>query len=183
MHYLFAFTGPSGAGKTSLAQACFRKDQKIITHTTRPPRTGEKDGVDYYFETPISFQRLIDNEALAEFDHYHHHLYGIAWQDILDHLAHDHGTAVLTVPGVQALARKLDKQLVTFFLELPLTVAEARMQARGDEPQQIAARLSTLLAEQQQVEQLAISQLYRIDASQPLSELIQTTKGIIQQYQ
>jgi guanylate kinase len=56
-HKLIVITGATGTGKTTVSG--YLRDNyrihRVMTHTTRPARTGEKNGVDYYFETPASF--------------------------------------------------------------------------------------------------------------------------------
>ena len=58
--YMFIVTGAAGSGKTTVAN--YLQDHydmhRVITHTTRLPRPGEQDGVDYHFETPSSLKKL-----------------------------------------------------------------------------------------------------------------------------
>ena len=58
--YVFIVTGAAGSGKTTVAN--YLQDHygmhRVITHTTRLPRPGEQDGVDYHFETPNSMKKL-----------------------------------------------------------------------------------------------------------------------------
>ena len=56
---LFIVTAPSGAGKTSLLRELLNREERLavsISHTTRPMREGEEDGVDYYFVSPEEFE-------------------------------------------------------------------------------------------------------------------------------
>lgn len=70
MNKCYVFIGPSGSGKTSIAEKIFRQDQKIITYTTRRPRTGEQDQKDYYFVSPEEFNQMINDRAFVEWDEY-----------------------------------------------------------------------------------------------------------------
>ena len=66
---LFVISAPSGAGKTSLIAAAVESIADLavsISHTTRSPRSGEKDGRDYHFVSASEFQKLIESEALFE---------------------------------------------------------------------------------------------------------------------
>ena len=59
---LFVITAPSGAGKTSLIEAVMRDDPSLkisVSYTTRPPRKGEKDGVDYHFVDEKTFRMIL----------------------------------------------------------------------------------------------------------------------------
>lgn len=70
---------PSGAGKTSLAQELGRRRSDVdfsISATTRPPRPGERDGVDYHFRARGSFQSMIEAGELLEWAEVHGNLYG-----------------------------------------------------------------------------------------------------------
>ncbi len=78
---IFIVSSPSGAGKSSLLKALFEEHNKdgslymSISHTTRPMRPGEKDGVDYHFVSESEFKQLIDRNAFYEwaqvFDKYY----------------------------------------------------------------------------------------------------------------
>ncbi|MEG3593200.1 MAG: guanylate kinase [Pseudomonadota bacterium] len=66
---LFVISAPSGAGKTSLIAAALESITDLavsISHTTRSPRSGERDGRDYHFVSASEFQKLIESEALFE---------------------------------------------------------------------------------------------------------------------
>lgn len=66
---LFVISAPSGAGKTSLIASAVESIADLavsISHTTRSPRSGEKDGRDYHFVSASEFEKLIESEALFE---------------------------------------------------------------------------------------------------------------------
>lgn len=66
---MFVLSSPSGAGKTTLSRALLAEDGDItmsVSATTRPPRPGEVDGVDYYFVSPRQFAAMVDDGALLE---------------------------------------------------------------------------------------------------------------------
>ena len=74
---LYIVTAPSGAGKTSLVRELIAGDDSLgisVSHTTRPKREGERDGVDYFFVSPGEFRRkLDDNDFLEHAEVYGHH--------------------------------------------------------------------------------------------------------------
>jgi guanylate kinase len=75
---LFVIAAPSGAGKTSLTRALLEREPSIrmsVSDTTRPPRPGERDGVDYHFVTPDRFATLKDAGEFLEFAHVHGNWY------------------------------------------------------------------------------------------------------------
>ena len=76
---LFVISAPSGAGKTSLIAAAIESITDLavsISHTTRDPRSGERDGRDYHFVSTSEFQKLIESEALFEHAEVFSNFYG-----------------------------------------------------------------------------------------------------------
>ena len=66
---LFVFSGPSGTGKGTILSSYFEKynDTNLkysVSATTRSPRTGEEDGINYFFKTKDQFQNMIENDEL-----------------------------------------------------------------------------------------------------------------------
>lgn len=89
---LYIVSAPSGAGKTSLLNRLLAITSGVelsVSYTTRPPRPGEQDGVDYHFIDPHRFQRLLAQEALLEHAVVYDHYYGTGHQTVLDRLAAD----------------------------------------------------------------------------------------------
>ncbi|MBN1946082.1 MAG: guanylate kinase [Bradymonadales bacterium] len=87
---IVALSGPSGVGKTTLANGLLQRCPTLklsISHTTRPPRGQEKNGVEYYFVGPDHFARLVAEDRFAE----HAQLF-----------AHRYGTAKATLEGIEA---------------------------------------------------------------------------------
>ena len=77
---LLVISSPSGAGKTTLARA-LAQDEKLefsVSYTTRTPRAGERDGVDYKFVTDEEFSEMIDRQEFAEWAVVHGRRYGTA---------------------------------------------------------------------------------------------------------
>jgi guanylate kinase len=76
---LFIISAPSGAGKTSLvAELLNRLDnlQVSVSHTTRPSRRGEKDGVDYHFVSHQQFETMVEQQQFVEHAKVHNNYYG-----------------------------------------------------------------------------------------------------------
>ncbi|MBI2550902.1 guanylate kinase [Candidatus Uhrbacteria bacterium] len=105
--HLFVITGPSGAGKSSIAEALLAKHtldlKRVVTCTTRTPRPGELNDVDYHFLTHEEFERLIATDALLEWAQVYGNYYGSRKQDVQEML--DRGETVLIVLDVQGAAR------------------------------------------------------------------------------
>ena len=76
---LYIVSAPSGSGKTTLLQHLLRSfnDLKFsVSHTTRPPRPGETEGVEYYFTDRGAFMRMADRGEFLEWAEFSGHLYG-----------------------------------------------------------------------------------------------------------
>jgi len=84
---LFVITAPSGAGKTSLIEAVMKDDPSLkisISYTTRAPRKGEKEGVDYHFIDEPKFRKMKERGEFLESAEVHGNHYGTGKQVILD---------------------------------------------------------------------------------------------------
>jgi guanylate kinase len=87
---LFVITAPSGAGKTSLIEALMREDPSLklsISYTTRAPRPGEKNGVDYHFVDDATFLAMRGRSEFLESAEVHGYRYGTSKPVIADALA------------------------------------------------------------------------------------------------
>ncbi len=76
---LYIVTAPSGAGKTSLVRQLVEDDESLhisVSHTTRPKRKGERDGIDYFFVDQNEFKRKLAQDAFLEYAEVYGHFYG-----------------------------------------------------------------------------------------------------------
>jgi guanylate kinase len=150
---LILISAPSGGGKTTLCQQLLaaRPDMtRAITCTTRAPRPGEKNDVDYYFLDPADFQRRVQAGEFLEHATVFGRSYGILRAELLDKLRR--GRDVLLNVDVQGAATIRDRAqaepelkpaLVTVFLTPPsITILEERLKKRAsDAPEEIQKRL------------------------------------------
>ena len=71
---LIIFSAPSGSGKSTIIQYLLKQNLNLafsISATSRPPRGEEKDGVDYYFLSPVEFRKRIANKEFLEYEEVH----------------------------------------------------------------------------------------------------------------
>jgi guanylate kinase len=136
---MILLTGASASGKTEVAKLLKSKYGivKAITQTTRPPRQGEVDGIDYYFVDEETFQKSWEQGQLVEHTFYNGHSYGCPKKEVTDNkciVVDPHGLASFLALG--------DKSVVTFYLEAKEETRRERMQHRGDSPDNIEKRIS-----------------------------------------
>ncbi len=151
---LFVISGPSGAGKGTICSEIMRNADPSelslsVSVTTREPRTGEQDGVHYYFLTEDEFSKLREENGLLEFAEVYGHHYGTPKQKVIDKL--NEGVDVILEIEMQG-ALKVRKSYPdgVFIFILPPSMAELRKRitGRGTETQEaIDYRLSQALSE------------------------------------
>jgi guanylate kinase len=137
---------PSGTGKTTVCRAVVERDEGIVfsvSHTTRRPREGEREGFDYHFVAEHEFRRMAGEGAFLEWALYNDHRYGTSWAAIDAPLAGGRDVLLeIEVQGAgQVRERREDARLV-FLLPPSLETLRARLEGRGtDAPERIEERL------------------------------------------
>jgi guanylate kinase len=134
---LIILSGPSGSGKgTIVRQLLKQRDDTVlsVSVTTRAPRTGEREGVHYYFKTKQEFERLIENGELLEYAEYNGDYYGTPVRPVEKCVRE--GKNVILEIEVQGAEKVMDKRedIVSIFITAPsLTELERRLRRRGSE--------------------------------------------------
>jgi guanylate kinase len=143
----FVVAAPSGTGKTTVCRRLVEEDPLLefsVSHTTRRPRSGEREGVDYHFVSEARFAELVRQGAFLEWAEYNQNRYGTSWRALEEPLAHGHDVVLeIEVQGAaQVRERRADARFL-FLLPPSFEVLERRLRARGtDDPQQVAERLA-----------------------------------------
>ena len=149
---LYTVSAPSGAGKTSLVNALIQRCSGLrvsVSHTTRPMRPGEEDGVNYHFIDGEIFRDMLAQGQFLEHAQVFGNLYGTSRTWVEQQL--DAGTAVILEidwQGAQQVKLLLPKTQAIFILPPSRATLEQRLTARGqDDSAIIAARMAEAVEE------------------------------------
>ncbi|MDO9265066.1 MAG: guanylate kinase [Desulfosalsimonadaceae bacterium] len=143
---LFIISAPSGAGKTTLCRAIrdlFPDLRYSVSYTTRPPRTGEQEGQDYFFISADEFKNSIERNTWAEWAQVHDHFYGTSAEFIDRHLSQGHDILLdIDVNGTRQILARYPESITIFILPPTFETLKERLLKRGtDSAQTIARRL------------------------------------------
>lgn len=126
---MIVLIGESASGKSSIEKYLVDNYgyNKIISYTTRQPREGEVDGVDYHFVTKSQFRRLKIQDFFAETAVYNDWHYGVAKKDCTDDKV-----AVLTPHGLRQISKIKDINVISFYINVPRRDRLIKILQRGD---------------------------------------------------
>ena len=132
---LFVVSAPSGTGKTTLVERLTTRVPNVVqsrSYTSRPPRSGEVDGVDYNFIKEKAFRRMVKEGAFLEWAEVFGHLYGTSAEDTERHrLDGVDVVLVIDVQGAQQLRQRGVDAVSIFVLPPSLGVLEERLRRRS----------------------------------------------------
>jgi len=145
---VFVITGPSGVGKGTLIRALRERCPSLelsISATTRKPREGEVDGVDYYFLSPDEFERRKAERDFLEFAPYSGNHYGTLRSEVDRRLDAGHSVVLeIEVQGAQQVRQSKPDSIQIFIAPSDPAVLRERLAGRGtDSPEAIDKRLET----------------------------------------
>jgi len=178
----FIISAPSGAGKTTLCRAVVDRIPNVlysVSYTTRKPRKGEQNGIDYYFITEDDFKNRIKNDKWAEWAEVYGNYYGTSSEFIDTSLAS--GRDMLLDIDFQGTLQILDQyhDSITIFIMPPsLDILKLRLKSRGtDNKLTISRRIEAAEKEMKNKE------LYRhVIINDKLSVAIDDLISIIEKY-
>lgn len=145
---LIVVSGPSGAGKSTVISRVMEQDKSVVfsvSATTRKPREGERDGVDYFFIDADSFKKMISNGELLEHTQYVDNFYGTPKAPVYENL--ERGLSVLfdiEVQGAMQIKNICPEAILIFVIPSEFSQIEKRLHTRGtDSEEKIKQRIET----------------------------------------
>ncbi len=141
---LYIISAPSGAGKSTLVKSLLAEDRDIrlsVSHTTRAPRAGERNGEHYHFTDVTTFSAMKDQGDFLEYAHVHGNWYGTSRKFIEQQMAADQDVLLeIDWQGARQVMKLLPEAVSIFILPPSLTELERRLRGRGTDSEEVIAR-------------------------------------------
>ncbi len=152
---IFCLVGPSGSGKSSICKELIKTNKDLflsISTTTRQPRKGEVEGVNYFFVSKKEFEDRIESDSFLEFAQYRDNLYGTEKKNI-ELASKANKTLVLDIEYQGVLKLRKEHDVVAIFVSAPSKeILTQRLRARQDtSEEEIQSRLLTAQSEVRQL--------------------------------
>ena len=141
---LFTVSAPSGAGKTSLVRQLIQRVRDLqvsVSHTTRPMRPGDAEGVDYFFVERPEFERMIEAGEFLEYASVFGNYYGTSRASVEQNLAEGRDILLeIDWQGAAQVKQKLPDTCSIFILPPSRETLIQRLQGRGQDSEEVIAR-------------------------------------------
>lgn len=180
--HLFIISAPSGAGKTTLAKAVLGRLSDLlysVSYTTRKPRAGEIDGIDYHFISKQDFKKGIKENRWAEWAEVYGNYYGTSGDFINKGLSSGRDILLdIDVQGTIQILNHYPDSVTIFILPPSMDILKKRIEMRGTESNMVIK--TRLLSAKKEIAQ---KHLYRhVIVNDTLSEAIEELVAIIEEY-
>jgi guanylate kinase len=179
---VIVLSGPSAVGKSTLVRCLRERISDLhfsVSATTRAPRPGEVDGVDYHFVSTDRFQQLIDDGSLLEWAEIHGGLHrsGTVADPVRDAVTAGHPVLIeVDLAGARAVKQAMPEAITVFLAPPNWAALEARLIGRGTEtPEVIERRLATArteLAAQNDFDEVVVNRQLETACSELVSLLV-----------
>ena len=134
---LLVISGPAGTGKGTVVKALLAENENMhlsVSATTRSPRPGETDGVEYFFKTREEFEEMINEGAFIEYTSYNGNYYGTPKAAVLNKLTEGKDVILeIEVEGAGNAKRAIPEAILVFLAPPSKTILRERLTNRGTE--------------------------------------------------
>ncbi len=141
---LFIVSAPSGAGKSSLVRALLEQVSNLevsISHTTRQPRPGEQDGVDYYFVSRAAFEQMVERGEFLEYATVFDNMYGSKRSLVEDKLRAGIDVIMdMDWQGARQVREAMPGVVSIYILPPSLEALRQRLEGRGQDSEEVIER-------------------------------------------
>ena len=142
--HLIIISAPSGAGKTTLSRAVRDRFDDIlysVSYTTRESRSGEQNGIDYYFISKGDFKKRIENNKWAEWAEVHGNFYGTSAEFIDKGLTSGRDILLeIDVQGANQILKRYPDSVTIFIMPPSLDTLRNRLESRGTDSAEVIER-------------------------------------------
>ena len=184
---LYIVSAPSGAGKTSLVKALIESSQDVlvsVSHTTRPMRPGESDGVNYHFTDHQQFKQMLEQQAFLEHAEVFGNFYGTSKQWVEETLRSGNDVILeIDWQGAQQVASLMPEAISIFILPPSKEALRERLTHRGQDNSEIIdqrmAEATSEISHYQQADFLLINDDFD-DALLDLQSILRSSRLAIQ---
>jgi guanylate kinase len=180
--HVFVIAAPSGTGKTTICRRILAADPRLrlsVSHTTRAPRAGERDGVDYHFVSEEAFRALADADGFLEHAEYGGNVYGTSWQAIDAPLAEGLDVVLeIEVQGAAQVRERRPEACLIFLLPPSLAVLEQRLRGRGTDDEAAIQRRMALVDRELAAARLFDFAIVNDDLDRAVDEVLEVMRAV-----
>ena len=180
--HVFVVAAPSGTGKTTLCRGLLAQDEHLrlsISHTTRPRRTGEEDGVHYHFVNDKEFRELVEAGAFLEHAEYGGNAYGSSWAAIEGPLeAGEDVVLEIEVQGAAQVKERRPTACLVFLLPPTLDILEQRLRGRGTDSDAVIQKRMALVDRELAAAKLFDYSVVNDDLDQAVEEVLEVIRAV-----
>lgn len=149
---IFVFSAPSGGGKSTIIGQLRRSLDHLgyaVSHTSRPPRKNEEEGIDYYFVSRKTFEGMIREDAFVEWAPVYDDLYGTSRRTLEEQTSRGLDVVLdVDVQGARSIRRHFPESVLIYIVPPSLQILAERLRKRGTDSTEAVSRRLRAAAEE-----------------------------------